>query len=130
MVRRVAVVALAALSACIVRLGPDPKKKEVVRAQGTTATLRTASQGVVGELLEVNDTAFLVAATSGLTLVKRQAVVRMTFEDLQEFPPRGLTPYEMDQVRHWSRFPQGMPSEVLRKLLAQRQQSELYVMDR
>lgn len=130
--RIVALGMLILLTGCQVRIGKRVEDYAPAhRAAGTGAMINTATQGVMGELLEVRDTALVVLTSDRVVLVPSRAIIAMKFDDLDV--ANHAAPLTPDQARHLrllSRFPYGVPDEALRKLLASKRQTELAVVDR
>ncbi|MES2523399.1 MAG: hypothetical protein V4617_11920 [Gemmatimonadota bacterium] len=124
------VVAGVAVAAC--RIGPRPENfRPAMEAAGVSATVTTASQTVIAELLEVQDSALVLLGTE-LLLVPERLINRATFSDtrLQIYKGFPLRPNERAQLRLLSRYPYGIPSGVLPKLLDNRGQAAIVVIEK
>ena len=98
-----------------------------VSGHGIETDLRLEQRHVVGELLELRDTAYVVINAEGLLLVPFVAVRGARFTDLGSVG-MGAPDREMaERLRLVSRFPQGVSPQVLDSLLADNQQSSLRV---
>src|SRR5262245_47605032 len=130
---RPVLVFLLLLSAC--SLGPRVKTYPLAREpQGVRAEIRRGRQRFPGELLAVTDTAFLVVNTlSGrLVLVPYGATSEVRFDNLplnytvQSGRPPGREVQQ--QLRLRSRYPTGVSSDLLSRLLAAYHQDSVEVL--
>jgi len=83
-----------------------------------------------GELLAVQDTALVVLAQDSVTLVPYRAVVSGQFSPVGELIETPPAPDFATRLRLVSRFPQGLSSDLLARLLAAHGQSALKVVAR
>lgn len=84
------------------------------------------------ELLAVRDTALLVLSRSRVTLVPYPIIrnVRVHQRGHLNFKAPGPTHSQRDELKLLSRYPQGVSPELLQRLLAAYEQSELVVVQR
>jgi hypothetical protein len=126
---RLAAVLAAMLAACT--LGPTIAEFEPAhRAAGAPTTVRVGKSSVGGELLAASDSGVILLAREGITFIPyraiRNGVTRGMPADfgLGDAPDREM----LRMLRNLSRYPQGVSSELLEKLLAAyRQPSPLVV---
>jgi len=83
-----------------------------------------------GELLAVQDTAFVVLAQDTVTLVPYASVAAGRFSQVAELVSAPPTPEFAGMLRRLSRFPQGLTPDLLARLLGAYGQSELKVVAR
>ena len=105
------------------------------RPTGIDSSIRLSDSAVEldGELLAVQDTAILVLSDDEVTLIPYRAIDRATFHQLgnpQVEDGRRPASWIRERLRLVSRFPQGVDSDLLDRLLAAYGQSELRVMGR
>jgi len=101
------------------------------RPEGVAVALELRGGGrAQGELLAVQDTALVVLARDTVTLVRYDALNAGQFSqvgDLREMPP---APDFASRLRLVSRFPQGLTTDMLARLLAAHGQAALKVVAR
>jgi hypothetical protein len=98
-----------------------------VTGHGVDGQLQLRNRTVKGELLELRDTAYVLATDEGILLVPFPAVRRAKFESFGSFGG-GVPDSEWRERLHLaSRFPRGIPESALTTLLAEARQSELLV---
>lgn len=92
-----------------------------VTPQGVVATITTRGKvNVVGELLAVEDSALLVWRDSAaMARVPLAAIDRASFARMRVLLDAGepLSPKDRDRLRLTSRYPQGIPDEVMARLV-------------
>ncbi|MFN2563710.1 MAG: hypothetical protein ABR499_01695 [Gemmatimonadaceae bacterium] len=134
-IRRVLPLAAAAVvTACVVRAGQRTDHYVLANEpRGVTARLSVEGRGAVsGELLEVQDTAFLLMAGPEVLVVPYHRLQGASFEQTGRYHvgAQGPTPAARNELRLRSRYPQGVSPEVLAKLLALTGQSAPRVIGR
>jgi hypothetical protein len=105
----------------IATIGPSMDTFGPARSpEGVQATLRLAETSIVGELLEVQDTALLVLDGRSLVLVPYHAIRQGEFTRMGIRIRDGQTPSTdaRQRIRLVSRFPQGLTPEIRSALLA------------
>jgi hypothetical protein len=125
---RIVVVGVGALMSASCFTGPSAHSfTPAVSGHGVDSQLDVGNRAMKGELLEVRDTAYVLATDQGIWLVPFRIVRRARFESFGSF--RGGAPdSEWQQRLHLaSRFPQGIPESALALLLEDARQSELKV---
>jgi hypothetical protein len=122
---------LMSLTACVIHAGPGPDSYPPAHsAAGVTASLVLATSRVDGELLEVRDSAFVILTRDRAVLVPFSSIDSGTFADSpvavghREKP----LPGDFESIRLLSRYPQGIPAEALRRILADKGQDALVVL--
>lgn len=122
---------LVMLTGCVIRLGPQPEEYPPAKGtDGAWASVTTMSgSSITGELLEVRDTAWVIASSQRVVLVPFR-VMRSGSVDRSEHPVAvGQRPGEdvMQDHRLLSRFPYGVSDSVLQKLLVSKGQTAIEV---
>ena len=133
--RLVPLAAAAALTACMVNAGQRVERYPVAtEPRGLTATLRLEGQRptIVGELLEVQDTALLLMAERQVLLVPYHRLLHARFEQMPSYRAQwgAPAPAFRRELSLRSRYPQGVSPEILAKLLAITGQSSPAVIGR
>lgn len=128
MSRHCTLVALAALMSSSCFTGPSAHGfTPAVSGHGIDSQFDVGKRTIKGELLEVRDTAYVLATDQGIWLVPFRIVQRARFESFGSFRG-GMPDSEWRQRLHLaSRFPQGIPERALTLLLEDARQSELQV---
>jgi hypothetical protein len=117
-------VAVLALAGC--RTGPRLENFPPANSPaGVATTLGVGRQRIKGELLEVNDSGFVVRQTPQITFVPFTVVREAKFAGIGAMSLR--SPEAMVTLRHASRFPAGIPPAVLPRLLEEAGQREIVV---
>ena len=119
------------LGAC--RIGPTVENYTAARVpEGVRIDARTEDEAIVGEVIEVRDTALVALAGGRLVLVPWEALRNVRITGLTMIPTRGrwMTAEHRAAVRQLSRFPQGMSPEIQRRFLAHLGQAEIRVIAR
>lgn len=128
--KRLTVVALGLLAGCIVRLGPGPDSFPPAHtADGARVSLALASTGIDGEMLEVRDTGLVILTRDRVALVPFDAISSGVFEHstVSVGFHRKPLPEELTTIQLLSRYPQGIPPETLKRLLASKKQDSIAV---
>ena len=125
---------LMSLTACVIHAGPGPDDYPPAHsAAGVSASLVLAtnsSSRVDGELLEVRDSALVILTRDRVVAVPFSTIDSGTFADSpvavghREKP----LPGDFQSIRLVSRYPQGIPAEALRRILASKGQDALVVL--
>jgi hypothetical protein len=98
-----------------------------VSGHGVDSQLRLGNGTVKGELLELRDTAYVLATAQGIVLVPFRAVRRARFESFGSFGGGAPDSEWRERLHLASRFPKGMPASALTMLLEDARQAELRV---
>src|SRR5688572_9736134 len=99
--------------------GPAPNDHPLARsAAGSMAMVETNQGWRTGELLEVRDTALVIASTKEVVLVPLRVIRTIRFADLEYWYNRGEHGEEaIAAFKRISRFPGGAPSGVLDEIV-------------
>jgi hypothetical protein len=119
-----------AATACIVHAGPQPREFiPATSGAGIDATLAVGQSTVTGELLELRDTAAVILTLDRVLIVPFRLIAHGTFAHTDVRITNGIPagPGDMVDVRMLSRYPYGIPTDALRRLLASRRQDSLAV---
>jgi len=127
-----AVSIMLAAAACVVRTGhPASEDARVVSAQGIIGTLSLSSGGTAtGELLSVDEAAFVILADTRVLVVPFSAISSGTFsrpgaQHNTRIPIRGSPTAERQrELRDHSRYPYGIPAPAMAALLNRAGQSK------
>jgi len=116
------------LTACVIHTGPGPDDYPPAHtAAGLSATLVMATSRVDGELLAVRDSALMILTRDRVVLVPFTTIDSGTFVDSRVTIRHGQKPVwdDFESIRLLSRYPQGIPPEALRRILANKGQDDL-----
>jgi hypothetical protein len=118
-------IAAAALAAC--HSGPSVESFAPARGPyGIEVDLRVAREHILGELLEVQDSALLVRRGAQLLLVPLRVIKSGSFDTRGVLISGGRAdPKVLEQLRLVSRFPAGLTPELRARLLAAYGQTEI-----
>ena len=119
------------LTACVIHTGPGPADYPPAHtAAGLSASLALATSHVDGELLEVRDSALVILTRDRVVLVPFSAIDSGTFADSRIAIGHGQKPLadDFESIRLLSRYPQGIPPEALRRILAGKGQDDLVLL--
>jgi hypothetical protein len=125
------VLSLLLLTGCIVHVGPQAKEyPPAIRPYGSWAVVTTTTGAHIGgELLEVRDTAWVVAAERGFVLVPFRVMQSGHVDHSDNDIAQSQQPVApvLQEHRLLSRYPYGLSDAVLRELLASKRQAALEV---
>lgn len=110
------------------RIGPSIGNYQAAASPaGAAGVVRVGRSSYSGELLEVGDTAFIMRAAGGITLIPYRVITSVRFDEFTSSLPRAsdFTPARLRRVRLSSRFPYGLSSQTLRQLLEQHGQTNI-----
>jgi hypothetical protein len=126
--KRLTPIVMMLLTACVIHAGPGPDDYPPAhRVAGLSASLVLATSRVDGELLEVRDKALVILTRDRVVLVPFSVIDSGTFADSRVVVGHGQEPVaeDFESIRLLSRYPQGIPSEALRRILAAKGQDDL-----
>lgn len=111
--RRYLMVALAVTLGCYT--GPAPNQHDLAMSgRGAAATIRTPKETLRGELLEVRDTALVVATATHVVIVPRHLVRTVRFRRLEDYYVHKQTDERLiGAFARLSRFPAGAPPGMI-----------------
>lgn len=89
-----------------------------VTGHGVESTIDACQLTLAGELLEASDSGYVVLEWNGLTYTPYALVRKARFSGIGSYGSGRPSPQQLEQLRLLSRFPQGMPRETVRALLA------------
>jgi len=116
------------LSACVIHAGPGPDTYPPAHsAAGVTASLVSATTRIEGELLEARDTALVILTHDQIVLVPFSAIDSGGFDHSSVAVGHRKRPLweDFESIRLLSRYPQGIPPDALRRILADKGQDFL-----
>ena len=123
-----ALMAMMLLSACVIHAGPGPDSYPPAHsAAGVSAYLDLGTSRLDGELLEARDTALVILTRDHVMLVPFSTIDSGTFAHSSVAIGHGRKPFwnDFESIRLLSRYPQGIPPEALRRILADKRQDVL-----
>ena len=126
--KRLAPIIMMLLTACVIHAGPGPDSYPPAHStSGLSASLVLATSRVDGELLEVRDSALVILTHDRVVLVPFSSVDSGTFAHSRVVVGHGQKPLldDFESIRLLSRYPQGVPPEALRRILAGKGQDVL-----
>lgn len=126
--RRLTPLVLTLLTACVIHTGPGPDSYPPAHsAAGVTASLDVGTSRLHGELLEVRDSALVILTHDRVVLVPYSTIDSGTFAHSRIAVGHGQKPSweDFESIRLLSRYPQGIPPEALRRILADKGQDVL-----
>jgi hypothetical protein len=126
--KRLAPIAAILLCACVIHAGPGPESYPPAHsAAGVTASLVSATTRIEGELLEARDTALVILAHDQVALVPFSTIDSGSFAHSRVAVGHRRKPVweDFESIRLLSRYPQGIPPEALRRILADKRQDVL-----
>ncbi|HEY2377948.1 MAG TPA: hypothetical protein VGH98_18385 [Gemmatimonadaceae bacterium] len=128
MKRLALIVIVLSVSACVIHAGPGPETYPPAHsAAGVTAWLVLATSRLDGELLEARDTALVILTHDRVMLVPFSVIDSGAFahSNVAIRHRRRPSPEDFDSIRLLSRYPQGIPPDALRRILADKRQDFL-----
>ena len=126
--KRLAPIVMMLLTACVIHAGPGPDDFPPAHsAAGLSTSLVLATSRVDGELLEVRDSALVILTHDRVVLVPYSTIDSGTFAHSRIAVGHGQKPSweDFESIRLLSRYPQGIPPEALRRILADKGQDVL-----
>lgn len=126
--KRLTPIVMMLLTACVIHAGPGPDSYPPAHsAAGLSASLVLATSRVEGELLEVRDSALVILTHDRVVVVPFSTIDSGTFAHSRIAVGRGQKPLldDFESIRLLSRYPQGIPPEALRRILADKGQDVL-----
>ena len=113
-----AAIAAASLGGCFT--GPSAQRfQPAVTPHGAQVKLAIGNSTLVGELVEVRDSAFVISSSDSIWVVDFASIRRARFPAFSVAYGGGVPTREAgDRLRMVSRFPAGMPAGVMERLLA------------
>jgi hypothetical protein len=126
--KRLAPIVAILLSACVIHTGPGPDTYPPAHsAAGVTASLVSATTRIEGELLEARDTALVILTQDQVVLVPFSTIDSGTFAHSSALVGHRRKPLweDFEPIRLLSRYPQGIPPDALRRILADKRQDFL-----
>lgn len=129
--KRLAPILMMLSSACVIHAGPGPETYPPAHsAAGVTASLFAATSVLHGELLEARDSALVVLTTDHVLLVPFTIIDSGSFANSHVVLGHRRQPLweDHESIRLLSRYPQGIPPEALRRILAAKGQDLLVFM--
>jgi hypothetical protein len=116
------------LSACVIHAGPGPESYPPAHgAAGVTAWLVSTTTRIEGELLDARDTALVVLTSDQVALVPFSSIDSGGFAHSRVAVGHRRKPVweDFESIRLLSRYPQGIPPDALRRILADKRQDSL-----
>ena len=129
--KRLALIGIVLVSACVIHAGPGPEDYPPAHsAAGLTASLVVEASRLAGELLEARDTALVILTHDRVMLVRFSVIDTGVFADSRVTigHHQKPLPQDFDSIRLLSRYPQGIPPDALRRILADKRQDVLLVL--
>jgi hypothetical protein len=126
--KRLAPIVMMLLTACVIHAGPGPDSYPPAHsASGLSTSLVLATSRVDGELLEVRDSALVILTQDRVVLVPFTTIDSGSFAHSRVAVGHGKKPAwdDFESIRLLSRYPQGIPPEALRRILADKGQDVL-----
>ncbi|HEY2853611.1 MAG TPA: hypothetical protein VGJ18_12235 [Gemmatimonadaceae bacterium] len=126
--KRLAPIVMMLLTACVIHAGPGPDSFPPAHsAAGLSASFVLATSRVNGELLEVRDSALVILTHDRVVLVPFSTIDSGSFAHSRIAVGHGqkLVGDDFESIRLLSRYPQGIPPEALRRILADKGQDVL-----
>lgn len=114
--RRYLIATLAIALGCFT--GPAPNAHVLATSgRGSLAVVRTPKATLKGELLEVRDTALVIATGTNIVVVRNDLLRHVRFEKLEDYYVHGRTDSRMLRTfTRLSRFPAGAPPGMIEEI--------------
>lgn len=121
--------AMAAIAMVACYTGPSAGSfTPAATGHGIDGSLRLRETRIVGEVLEVSDSGYVLLSQNMLTFIPYSAVRSASFSGLGSYDDGRPEPEMMERLRLVSRFPQGITPSTMRVLLADTGQPNVRVL--